>query len=1271
MAGYSFITLLAALRIRDTPLGYTPPKGPALGFTLTYNQKEVFQPAVFGYANVGPKWTFDALSYVEDDPTTSAAQTVKVYRRGGGMETVASLTGTTPGAPDFRTRAVLVRTSTSPIRYERRMSDGSLEVFAQADGKNAFPRKVFLTEVIDPQGNKLSYIYTDTLQLQAIVDALGQVTTLSYADASALRITSVTDPFGRSATLSYDVQGRLVAITDVLGLTSSFTYGANDFITSMTTPYGTTRFTTGDDTRRSWIEAEDPLGARERLEYVIPHDSTIGPRFLPANEIPDGFSAYNGNFDAAVTLYWNKRAMMLAPGDITKAEMKHWLENPTNHRPRGLVRAHKKALEGRVWYAYVGQTTSHGNDGRLVRTGRILDDPDGAGPLPAPSQIWQYTRNLAGKACSMIDPVGRETRYTYGTNNVPDAVCTSGSGIDLLKVEQKNGAGWDVTQTRTYNAQHLTLTVADGANQTTTYTYNAAGQLATVTTPPRAGITEQRTTTYTYAPVTGYLSSVVSPGAVTTSFTYDAYGRQRTVTSNDNDVTTYDYDPFDRVTRTTYPDATYEETVYERLDVARRRDRLGRWSESFHDPLRRVVSTRDALGREIHQEWCTCGSLNRLVDANGNATSWEYDLQGRMTKTLRANGSFEQLVYEGSTSRLRDTIDAKGQIKRHVYLLDDRLQSVQYPNPQQPTPNVSFDYTDPATSQPDAHGRVRTRTDGSGATVYTYRPFGTLGAGQTQTVDGPFASDTLTYTYDELGRVVSRDLAGTASSWSYDQQGRLQTQTETLGAFTYAYVGNTPRLNTLTYPNNQRTTYTYFGAADDRRIQRIAHTQPGGANLNQFDYTYDDVGNIVTWTQQQDAARAKVYGLEYDRADQLTAATQTSAGSTDRRYRFAYDPAGNRTGDQLDDTATQASYDSMNRLLAQQPGGALAFRGSVNEAARVTVSSTPATVTAANEFSGAATVPSGTSNVVVTAQDYANNTRTNTYQVNTTGSTRSFTWDLNGNMSSRTEGGVTTVYTWDAEDRLITVTQGATTLATFAYDGVGRRWQKTGAGVTRTYIYDGHDIVEERVAGGLTVRFIHGLGMDQHLAQYVVGGSVAYLLADHLGSIVRQTDTAGTPTFTREYDPWGNLLAGATAGRYAYTGREWDPEVGLYYYRARYYDPRIGRFISEDPIGFEGGINFYAYVLNNPVNSIDPFGLMKMCIAVNTHQTAKRMTDKAFWGYCDMLASCTTFGCPGQTILNVRLWVPLFSKCPELCLFFADDVPEMDSFHVALCRVTA
>jgi RHS repeat-associated protein len=97
--------------------------------------------------------------------------------------------------------------------------------------------------------------------------------------------------------------------------------------------------------------------------------------------------------------------------------------------------------------------------------------------------------------------------------------------------------------------------------------------------------------------------------------------------------------------------------------------------------------------------------------------------------------------------------------------------------------------------------------------------------------------------------------------------------------------------------------------------------------------------------------------------------------------------------------------------------------------------------------------------------------------------------------------------------------------------------------------------------------------------------------ADGLGSITAMTDEAGSVTTRRQYDAWGNLEVGADQPGYAFTGREWDPETGLYYYRARYYDPKIGRFISEDPVRFAAGPNFYAYALANPARWRDPSGM--------------------------------------------------------------------------------
>ena len=100
--------------------------------------------------------------------------------------------------------------------------------------------------------------------------------------------------------------------------------------------------------------------------------------------------------------------------------------------------------------------------------------------------------------------------YVYGTGSTPDANQTTGIGIDLLEVKQKNGGTYDTLWSATYNPLHLPLSVTDAAGETTTYTYNAAGQVLTVTTPERDGITENRTTTSVYD-TDGYLQTITGP----------------------------------------------------------------------------------------------------------------------------------------------------------------------------------------------------------------------------------------------------------------------------------------------------------------------------------------------------------------------------------------------------------------------------------------------------------------------------------------------------------------------------------------------------------------------------------------------------------------------------------------------------------------------------------------------------------------------------------------------------------------------------------------
>ena len=199
--------------------------------------------------------------------------------------------------------------------------------------------------------------------------------------------------------------------------------------------------------------------------------------------------------------------------------------------------------------------------------------------------------------------------------------------------------------------------------------------------------------------------------------------------------------------------------------------------------------------------------------------------------------------------------------------------------------------------------------------------------------------------------------------------------------------------------------------------------------------------------------------------------------------------------------------------------------------------------------------------------------------------------DPNGNLTTKTEGADTWTYTWNAENQLTRVTKNTVEQARFSYDPFGRRVEKVASGVTTSYTYDGETILRE-LRGASVFRYVHGPEVDEPLARDDGGDTPTYYHADGLGSIVKRTNQAGTVVHEYRYDVWGGIDSGAMEPGYAFTGREWYPEVGLHYYRARYYDPRVGRFIGEDPIGLAGGdVNLYAYVRGNPTRFIDPFGL--------------------------------------------------------------------------------
>jgi RHS repeat-associated protein len=206
----------------------------------------------------------------------------------------------------------------------------------------------------------------------------------------------------------------------------------------------------------------------------------------------------------------------------------------------------------------------------------------------------------------------------------------------------------------------------------------------------------------------------------------------------------------------------------------------------------------------------------------------------------------------------------------------------------------------------------------------------------------------------------------------------------------------------------------------------------------------------------------------------------------------------------------------------------------------------------------------------------------------------SYTYDNNGNRKSDPSGAA---YTWDYENRLTQeVLAGTGGTATFKYDPFGRRAQKvfTKNGVTTTtnYFYDGANILQtEDQNGALVARYVDSLSVDEPL-QETISGASSYYEQDGLGSVSSISSSAGALANMYTYDSYGKITAssGTIANSFQFTGREYDRETSIYYYRARYYDESVGRFLSEDPIGFHAGLNFYEYAYNDSTTLDDPTG---------------------------------------------------------------------------------
>ncbi len=329
-------------------------------------------------------------------------------------------------------------------------------------------------------------------------------------------------------------------------------------------------------------------------------------------------------------------------------------------------------------------------------------------------------------------------------------------------------------------------------------------------------------------------------------------------------------------------------------------------------------------------------------------------------------------------------------------------------------------------------------------------------------------------------------------------------------------------------------------------------------------------------------ARGHTATYAYDDAGQATSIVHRkgAGGPVIARADYQYDAAGNRTSMTDQDGQHAFDYDDLHRLTE-------AVHPSTN------------TLVQAETFSYDA-VGNRLADALIGGYTYDSADRL------TQSSSFTYTYDADGNMTSRTDRAtnLTTTFDYDSENRLTGAQLPGGPSWTYKYDALGRRVQKSSgtapSQITR-YSYDGQDIIATKAGDdGLKAVYTHGGGIDEPLAQ--VGEDVHFMHADALGSVVAHTSLTGDLQERVSYTAYGQArfsnLSGSTSAvsttgsPFAFTARELDDETGLYFHRNRQtYEPGAGRFFQADPIGIAGGVNVYAYVEGRPTKLSDPYGL--------------------------------------------------------------------------------
>jgi len=783
----------------------------------------------------------------------------------------------------------------------------------------------------------------------------------------------------------------------------------------------------------------------------------------------------------------------------------------------------------------LGQKSTHyWNDQGLVFRS-VNASGDASSKVYSPdAEILSETDETGIVTAYAYDDLGNKTAIFYPDGSVVEMQY---EGSLLTGATDQNGGKWKWT----YNGQAQLILRTDPLGQKTRYDYKE-----------------------------GLLKTITDPAGGITTLEYDQYSNLAALTSPDGAVSHWEYDTLGRITAAIDPKGNEQKRKFNFNGWVRQvNEPDGNVRELEYDAAGNVVRAKDNH-HDVRFEYAGMGRLKARTEA-GTRVEFKYnteeDLIGIINEhgyvyrfDLDANGEVvTESGFDGVTRRYDR--DAAGKVLK-IHRAGGMITEYEY----------------------DLSGRVIAvkHSDGSWEN-FEYRPDGELMAAVNQNIR-------VTFERDKLGQVTKENQGGFTVESAYDALGMRTKLSSSLGA-NLAFGRNNMGDVEQVVSAGEGSAWEASFKRDNLGLE-LERALPGGVRSV---WKRDRLGRPTehsTFTTGGKLTRNRQY--VWDVNDRLKQITDPQKGT----WNFEHDALGNLAS-------------------AQYPDGAFEFR-----------------------------MPDAVGNLF-RAKDRSDRKYGPAGQLLEANGTR-YAYDAEGNLIRKTEAsGATWRYEWNAAGMLRRVFRPDGDAVTFTYDALGRRISKQYRGKTTRWVWDGnvplHEWIETPVGAtdsgsnpetGAPTGLFKIRKRDEQIADApahappleVEGpstvsrqpstadvttwlfepesfaplaklrdGQAFGIVTDHLGTPAAMYDGAGQKVWELDLSIYGevrNLEGWREACPFRYPGQYEDVETGLYYNRFRYYDAEGGFYVSQDPLGLDGGIQFYGYV-HDTNNWIDELGLLE------------------------------------------------------------------------------